>query len=567
MPYTNLPIEAPTPGGRDWGLTYHSANGFCFSVEEISAGARWTPQALQWIELALDACTFDVERLWAINALWDGDVFGSGAGREMRFRFFPIKSEDIPNFPKDFAVVVATNAVSLGFADIFIWEGLMANRPPYGGRLFFQETVIHALGHFVGEFLAAGNDIFKRGRLVAALMADLIRPFEFGLGVAWQTWGSGGAGLPGTPWQQQPIERYAEAFKDIFMVPTQRRFVNRTKAPFIDAEAVHAETHGYLPINGVDLPPHPGQDSFFGYTLRQRAVPARSLVAGCADRADGGLQFVCYDPKTGVQQGCPPCGPDPYDPAHPENLCSQFWLYPQSDLAIMRWGIRTRIPNLRFCDPTHLLVGAPRSQDTIPPRTYRCPGLPGVDSLILAPGLGAITDWSDGSNIQLRISIGDGLDGRPVIRNRQGLAYGDGDEGAGGSFTSIDAHGISDFTADMYLRPNAAASGPQVMDVVVVMDGYIEPFAESPADGFEFMANPVNVENGYTYPPGFDTYMYAPSAGGDVTVYGVLNLDGIDQGAASAPAAAGNEAVSADIGYRTTDLSEIGPPSLTVGGT
>lgn len=577
MPFQNLPIVCPTPGARSFDSPnpYHTANGFLFSVQRrnFETGAEFPGQALAWIEAALNACSFDVERLWAVNALWEYDVFGSGSQHEIALHFIPAHKEDIPNFPNDFVHVSPGQAIGAGFVDIYIWEGLAAAPPPFGGRLFFQETVIHALGHIVGGLLAVGDDLYKRRRVADALMWDVIRGRAgrygegWGTGAAWQLWDQ----LANDPdWRMRPYERYAEAFKDIYMDPKQRRFVNRTRTPFIDVAAIRNETHGFLPINYIDLPPHPGQYYFQGFQFSAIETPAKSMSSGCVNRADGGLGFVCYDPDTDKLRQCVPCDPGvPYDPRDPK-LCSQFWSFPQTPKVKVQWAVNMRVPKMKFCEGARIYFGAAPQLAGFTYRgveEYQCPGprkkRPG--------GIGRLNEWSDGAYVEVVWSIGEKLTGTAVWRDRFNRLIRDPETQATveGHNGQVQVHGITDFHVDVTLGIDYSSGGPSSTSFFASMFGYFDNWFGSNAEMFNFAASQPNIDAGYAYAPGVNSWFYAPSEGGLTDPYSLLNLEGVDRGTAKIPTAVGSESAVQDLTTRLmTDTPQtFSGSSLTIGGT
>jgi len=552
----------PSPGAKVFDLPFRTANGYFVQVNQ-SGSKPFPAQVLQWVEDAFNACGYDVARLWAIKPLHTRDIDNSGEPSEMRFIIRGADSSTIPNFPNDYVSVDNFGTVAFSQVTFNIWDGLVTAPSPFGGRRFFMETILHAIGHVVGSYLAAGFDPFKRERLCYALAKERIideygrGENDFGPAYAWQMWDDTWNGSPvHSPWDQLPQERFAEAFKDTWGLPSAHIFVNRTKAKYINRQAVIEEAQVFLPINGVDLPPHPAYSAFQGFQMSQVAIPPHSIQDSCSNVGDA-LQFPCWDPGSGDLKHCVGCD-DSASIIKGDTGCSTSYLFPSSEGNFdVRWNVVLKIPRIGFAKDALIAYGGPRCSNALLTRAYTCPGIPGIGARNIGA---AVSDkkWdgviTDGPNLQIRVQRGPTLD----------------IEGLPGNFVDIWQWGFTDFTLDLraHTTPSQFFTGVGYGTLSIIVNGWATMGENDliPSRSFEFMADPTYVAIGYKYILGNETRIYAPSDGITFNPYSELNLDGVLQGAARAPDSLGVEAVVADLDTSTTGGRDFSPDTLTIEG-
>lgn len=575
FPPAGGPLQIPSTNPRVFGQPFRTENGFLVTVENPESGSSaqaFPPQVIRWVEDAFRAVGFDIARLWCLASLWLGDVDNSGEVKEPNFIIRPITAAEIPHFGEDFAYVNREAHHSLGLQferyDLHIWDGLAAAVPPYGGRRFFMETVHHALGHLVGSMLAVGDDPFKRKRICEALCEDRIRAEyrggeTWGYGFAWQMWDDTWQGAArNTRWALLPQERFAEAFKDIWCDPATHTFVNRTRAPRIDAQAVIDEGQVFLPVNGVDLPPHPGGGfGWRGFSMSARFVTPKSLQAGCFDTGPG-INHVCFDPMTGEGPfRCVGCHPD----ANPnlDGFCGSSFSYPLSpDNMDITWSMRIKIPRIGFCRTSRVTYGQPLAFPDIRTRAFHCPGVPGVGADYIGASFGP--DKPQNNRIDAQVVDGTYLNFTVV---RGSLVKVDG---MPGDTRQLYAWGTTNLSAtfDCHVEPGTTFAGIGADTFRVEVTGWSalnQAMIREP-DSFNFMADPFYVAQGYHHFPGLECRHRAPSLGLTFQPYRQLNLDGVSQGGARAPVSAGKEGPAVNLDYKGFVTVGQGP-SLTLEGT
>lgn len=528
----------PTPGPRAPFNGFRTANGY---LVEVQSG--WPAVVLNWVEDAFNACGYDIARLWCIYPLYAKPGSAAiglttmGEPTELRFVINHVQSSALPDFPNDYVAVDTTSLLSFGKININIWEGLPSAPLPYGGRVFFMETILHAIGHVVGTWLAAGDDLFKRFNLCVALAWDRIANEyggmdKFGYGFAWRLWADDGhppAGNGGrSPWALRPQERFAEAFKDTWGLPSARRFTNRTRAPAILLRAVLDEAQVFLPINYVDVAaPNAPNFGWLGFRMEQVLIALHAFTADCI-----GNTRVCYEPEAGGAVTCVPCmSGDP----NQIGFCGRSFSYPLSEENYaVEWSMRGLIPRIGFCRNAIVSMGQPKATNRTRPRGYTCPGTPGVGADYLKPFF-AEEDLSTGTFV-------DGTKLVVTIRPGGGVQI-DGVDAGGKTMYAIGTISAA-VVLNCHVEPYLTGTLTEPSDFRVEVKGWAamnETDLRLP-DSFDFLADPFFVGLGYHHIPGHEARLYAPSTGRTFNAYGQLNLDGVDRGAARVPIAAGNEA-------------------------
>lgn len=563
-------LQIPSVGPRDVGQPFRTENGYLVSVEfpvgSTDPAHAFPPQVVRWVEDAFRAVGFDVARLWCIMALWLDDLSNSGEVGEPRFVIRPRAAADIPHFGQDFAYVdpvAIRTGMQTGSYEIHVWDGLAAATPPYGGRRFFMETIHHALGHIVALMLAVGDDPFKRKRICEALCMDRVRSeysggSTWGYGFAWQMWDDTwhGAALH-TRWDLLPQERFAEAFKDIWCDPQTHTFVNRTRAPRINVQGVIDEGQVYLPINGLDLPPHPGGGfGWRGFSMSARFIDPHSIQVGCASPGQA-IVHPCFDPENGDGPAfCVGC--HPLANAIRDGTCGTSYTIPLSEGNMdITWSMRLKIPRIGFCRTSRVTYGQPLAFPDIPTRAYDCPGSPGVGADFIGVGFGPDRDPRvivDGTFLDIQVTRG------PLVAV----------DGMAGPSRHLYAWGTTklDATFDCHVEPGRtfAGVGVNLFRVEVTGQSALNQAMIREADSFNFMADPFYVAQGYHHFPGLECRHRAPTVGVTYQPYGQLNLDGVDRGSARVPISAGKEGPSVDLDYK--GFATVGSgPSLTLEGT
>lgn len=320
----------------------YTTNGFNVNFfPPVAEGQRpLTARAQQWAVEALEACTFDPARLDSSTAI---EELGPDSGWTFlhSINVYGIVPEGIPDFGQDFATIEGPAGGVGGqfFAmNIFVWFELDSAGAPFGGRRFFKETILHALGHHVGERLGYSTDAWKRLQCTLAL-TDHLDP---GTAVAWGDWEDDYNNS--LPWAERPKERFAETFKDIFGNRTARRFSDRTGWRTTQAEVIFDECTSYLPIRGLNYADV--QSTPLGALMREDPLPAGSLGGTCYGGA-----FLCQDPCSGALYPCAPCI------AGGTGVCASSFSYPcAGDITNLRWGIGVVVPKCRLCKEVTISV-------------------------------------------------------------------------------------------------------------------------------------------------------------------------------------------------------------------
>lgn len=517
--------NTPSPGPRIFGSPFRTANGYLCEVQ-----FGWPAQVLRWTEDAFNACGFDVARLWAVPPLFlstsgAGKVTSGEVGPEPKFYINFVASSALPDFPNDYINVDHSQLVQFGTIVFNIWDGLPGNALPFGGRRFFMETILHGIGHVVGSYLAAGQDLFKRHRMCLALAADRIRGDNaFGRGAAWRMWNNDF----GAAWALRPQERFAEAFKDIWGLPSAHTFTNRTRAPFISIQAIIDEAQVFLPINGIDART-PGSSYSRGFQMSQLRLSPNSIQAGCNN-----LDFPCFDPKTGGgPANCVGCNPA----ANPniDGFCGHSFSYPLTDRNYdVTWSMIVIVPKIGFCRNTFIQYGPPAALGGALPRRYMCPGIPFVGAEYEEIGYfpnDVVPVHVEGTRLTINLARGTGMDveGMPDVNK---IIYAFGVVNQAATFVChVEPNFVWDLNNNSKLR--IEVNGWAAMD---------ESMFANPGESFDFLGDPYYVNLGWRHIPGRECRMIAPSTGRTFNPYGQMNLDGFAQGGARAPKAVGQEA-------------------------
>jgi hypothetical protein len=312
-------------------------------IVDIVGGVNVMPAIQrQWCFEAIDTCAFDWMRLAAAVGVNTHDSTLGQAGvtpANIRIVCEVVPKGSISRFDQGEYGYGVWGDPRLPENHVYIWDGLGANPPPFGGRMFFKETVIHALGDIATVALAPQKDPWKMAELGMAMglgtvttesfdtpntPPDLLMPpdsrpkqtdlnnmkkpsineaYNAWLGVGkhikqlhrddffepipgfpdetdnfyYLYWGKtvGLDGVPGMynpdnpevvggggmfqetyitvdapPWDEDPREFMAEAFKDIYAANGAYRFANRTKLK-ADYRVVDKHFSILLPLGGT----------------------------------------------------------------------------------------------------------------------------------------------------------------------------------------------------------------------------------------------------------------------------------------------------------------------------
>lgn len=533
-------------------------NGFTYSIGDIAGHV--SPLGAKWIVEALELCSFDPQRLGAGYATWFSYDYGRYGGTlSHRLTFREVPKEQIPNFGQDFCTVQMSPSFATYF--ILIWDGLATAPPPFGGHRFYMETVLHGLGHVVGELLGWAKDATKRFNVARHLCTDVLArmgypPGKYGLGATWKFFEESMV-LGELSWQDKPTERFAEAFKDIFGHPTARRFINRCGAKLTKgaAERIYSESMNYLPVNWLNFTPHPGVYSNTGITMETYFIEPQHYQTYCwtNDR-------TCYDYCTQVYADsdapipvvCWPCDPSvSYGDvlAGTGSECGNVISFPCYPTTNFRLGVETAIPKLPFCRHVTLTASPYVSWRTDEsPWTYNCQG---------PPKKGYATD---NLTVQVRGTAfsGMGIYGDAIWNHETGAFPDKNDQ-------TVKYH--SPGSSALNLSLDVDIDDPtKRSNVSWIVNGNIDDFAPKFFDDMTEYATEDLQSIGYRYYAPYVRFL-APSDGAFVDPYSDLKVESVDAGTALAAAAAGRSGVIPDIDYRPGEVpSVMWPSNLTVEG-
>lgn len=498
-----------------------------------------TAIAQRWVIEAFESCTFAAERLDAAPVFLDGE--STGGGTAFFIDIGAVTAAQIPNFGKDF--VSASPGLNYSSGIINLWDGLAVAAPPFGGRRFFKETVLHGLGHIVGETLGYSRDAWKRYECLKATYTDVIRA-AFGTGLAWRFYEDDF--IAALPWDLNPKERFAEVFKDTFGLPSARRFLNRAvrRPSRLGNRAIWRECMVNLPINYIDFIPHTSTHPITGAHMQRSAVAPFSLGGNCSIGT-----YPCADP-CGVNPCntcCFPCGGGGLDPDCPPDcdanyqtgpFCADGFAYPCEAMDYIVWGIRGAVPWLPFCRRVSISMAPVEAEDG--------------DNVSYLCGTRAqpiyIPEWfhTKGTDALKTVSYGAGFYDGPLNEHDPFVHSGSQMGHEAVLDVDIDAHADTGFSI-------TAAGRVQgwVIPVLHEMTAYADP-AYRAAGGKAF------IQGAYA--------LRAPSVGSFVDPYADLSLDAMENGARRTGLTAGAEGVVADLINSDAVAGATWEPDLRVEG-